>query len=256
MARSLEERWRAYLRRPSEQRPIAPVLFLTVLSLLLTPLVGDTVVGRTAIIGLIGVSAVMALNRTGAHGRIRSAAVVAVFVGMLAAGGVNTTTDVGTGTWQDIAVMAIFTLLLIVTPTVVLLRLLLRPRITLDTLAGALTAYLQIGIFFGALYRLVDLIEPAAFFTEPGVPDAQVFQYFSFITLTTVGYGDYTPATPIGQTLAMSEAIFGQVFLVTVVALTVSNLGKELPHRRGLHQASTDPADGTDGTDAPDGSTD
>lgn len=243
MNRSLEERWHAYLRRPSEQRSIAPVLLLTILSILLTPVAGDTLAGRTAIIGLVGVAAVMALTRTGAHGRIRSAAVVAVLVGMFAAGGVNTTTDVGTGTWQEIAAMAIFTLLLIVTPTVVLLRLLLRPRITLDTLAGALTAYLQIGIFFGALYRLIDLIEPEAFFTGPLVPDAQVFQYFSFITLTTVGYGDLTPATPVGQTLAMSEAIFGQVFLVTVVALTVSNLGKELPHRRSVRDDTAEPVD-------------
>jgi hypothetical protein len=240
VARSLEERWHTYLRRPSEQRSIAPVLFLTVLSILFTPIAGDTLLGRTAIIGLVGVAAVMALTRTGAHGRIRSAAVVAVVIAMVSAGGVNTTTDVGTGTWQEIAAMSIFTLLLIVTPTVVLLRLLLRPRITLDTLAGALTAYLQIGIFFGALYRLIDLIEPEAFFTGALVPDAQVFQYFSFITLTTVGYGDLTPATPIGQTVAMSEAIFGQVFLVTVVALTVSNLGKELPHRRRLDERVED----------------
>ncbi len=235
MVRSVRERWHDYLRRPSEQRSIAPVLLLTVLAILLTPVVGDSLAGRTSIIGLVGVAAVMALVRTGAHTRLRTAAVIAVVIAMLAAGSVNTATDIGTGTWPAIAAAAIFTLLLLITPTVVLLRLLLRPRITLDTLAGALTAYLQIGIFFGSLYRLIDLVEPAAFFTGSLVPDAQTFQYFSFITLTTVGYGDLTPATPVGQTLAMCEAIFGQVFLVTVVALTVSNLGKSIPHRRGLH---------------------
>jgi voltage-gated potassium channel Kch len=58
------------------------------------------------------------------------------------------------------------------------------------------------------------------------------FQYFSFITLTTVGYGDLTPGTELGQLLASLEALTGQLFLVSVVALVVGNLGRDLPHRR------------------------
>ena len=50
--------------------------------------------------------------------------------------------------------------------------------------------------------------------------------YFSFTTLTTVGYGDYTAASNLGHTLAMAEALIGQIYLVTVVAVIVSNLGR------------------------------
>ncbi|MEZ5349172.1 MAG: potassium channel family protein [Microthrixaceae bacterium] len=58
------------------------------------------------------------------------------------------------------------------------------------------------------------------------------FQFFSFVTLTTLGYGDLVPGTEVGQSLSMVEAVLGQVFLVTVVAMAVGNLGATLPHRR------------------------
>jgi len=57
------------------------------------------------------------------------------------------------------------------------------------------------------------------------------FQFFSFVTLTTLGYGNLVPASDVGQSLAVMEAVLGQVFLVTVVALAVGNLGAALPKR-------------------------
>jgi voltage-gated potassium channel Kch len=124
----------------------------------------------------------------------------------------------------------------------VLVRLMLRPRITVDTLAGALTAYLQIGVFFGALYLFVALIgDTSGFFAQTATPGYSDFDYFSLITLTTVGYGDLTPATRMGQALASIEAVAGQVFLVTVVALTVSNLGRPTRRRAADEDPSTPP---------------
>jgi len=248
----LADRWQAYLRSASAQeRPIAPVLLLTIATIMLTPLLDGFKFGLIVLVVLIGVAALMALIRTGASRRIRLGASIAVISAIVAVSGPTSTGEPitqGTGSWQQVLAQVMFVLLLVITPTVVMLRLLLRPRITLDTLAGALTAYLQIGLFFAALYRLLNLVDSDAFF-GPGVEtSAQTYQYFSFITLTTVGYGDYTPATELGQTLASVEAIFGQVFLVTVVALTVSNLGRELPHRRGLH-----PEEESDAPDEPDG---
>ena len=55
--------------------------------------------------------------------------------------------------------------------------------------------------------------------------------YFSFTTLTTVGYGDLTARTDLGHTLAVFEALIGQIYLVTVVSLIVSNLGRARPNR-------------------------
>ncbi len=227
--------WERYLRQPSEQKSIAPVLGLTLLALISTPLLNDYEWGRTVEVALVGGSAVVALVRTGAHSGFRRGAEVLVGLTTLAAA-VGPHLGKGDHSGLQIATAGLFVLLLLVTPLVVMMRLLLRPKITVDTLAGALSAYLQIGIFFGALYRFVSLIQSnQQFFAQTAHPDALAFQYFSFITMTTVGYGDYTPITPTGQTLATMEAVVGQVFLVTVVALTVSNLGRELPHRRGLH---------------------
>ncbi len=52
------------------------------------------------------------------------------------------------------------------------------------------------------------------------------FVYYSFVTLTTVGYGDLTASTGIGRMLSVTEALVGQLYLVTVVAILVSNLGR------------------------------
>lgn len=240
MATVHQEWWMRYIRQPSDQRSIAPVLGLTFLAILSNPVLNDYTWGRTIEVALVGASAVVALTRTGAHGSLRHGAEAVVVVTTVVAAVAPNLTMVGPEHWFQAAAAALFVLLLVVTPIVILLRLLLRPRITVDTLAGALTAYLQIGIFFGALYRFVDDVSGTPFFAQQTVPGELQFQYFSFVTMTTVGYGDLTPATPWGQTLASLEAVIGQVFLVTVVALTVSNLGRSLPHRHAVD----DPAGG------------
>ncbi len=229
-----QEWWSRYLRRPSEQKSIAPVLGLTILAMIATPALSRYGWGRTVVVALVGASATMALTRTGAHGALRHAAEAIVVFTTVAAAIVPSVTSLNEGHWLQIVAAGLFVLLLLITPITVLLRMMLRPKITVDTLAGALTAYLQIGIFFGALYRFVSLVDSQQFFAQVARPVANEFQYFSFITMTTVGYGDLTPATTTGQTIAIMEAIIGQVFLVTVVALTVSNLGRDLPHRVGL----------------------
>jgi len=53
--------------------------------------------------------------------------------------------------------------------------------------------------------------------------------YFSFVTLATLGYGDYTPAGSLGRTLAIVEALFGQLYLVTVIAVLVSRMRRASP---------------------------
>ena len=53
--------------------------------------------------------------------------------------------------------------------------------------------------------------------------------YFSFTSLTTLGYGDFTARTNLGHTLSVSEALVGQIYLVTIVSLIVANLGRSRP---------------------------
>ena len=75
--------------------------------------------------------------------------------------------------------------------------------------------------------------------------------YFSLVTISTVGYGDYTAAHDLGRMAAGSEAVLGQVFLVTFVALIVSRFAAHMPLGRP-HRDSSPPEHQIDGTDGPD----
>lgn len=213
---------------PGEQRSIAPVLGLTLAAMLLNPILGSSDGGRGLEVAVLGISAIVALTRTGTRPVVRHVGTAIVALATIVAASIPVAHSGRTGTLEIVA-SGLFALLLMVTPVLVMIRLMLRPKITLDTLAGALTAYLQIGIFFGALYLFISLLQdPTPFFAQTATPVYSDFEYFSFITMTTVGYGDLTPAGSLGQTLATFEAVGGQVFLVTVVALTVSNLGRPI----------------------------
>jgi hypothetical protein len=135
--------------------------------------------------------------------------------------------------------------LLFATPVAILVRISQHKVITPRTLYGAICVYLLLGLGFSFIYQAVDHADPNAF---PAVQAGQrvSFTYYSFITLTTVGYGDIVPATDSARSLATFEAVLGQVFLVVVVARVVAMLGQErtVPTRpvlRRIHR--TDPED-------------
>ena len=98
--------------------------------------------------------------------------------------------------------------------------------VTVQTMFGVLCIYLLIGLFFASGYGLIEAVSDSAFFATGFTGDSSDFLYFSFATLTTVGYGDLTAATDLGRSLAITEALIGQIYLVTVVALIVSNIGR------------------------------
>jgi voltage-gated potassium channel Kch len=104
--------------------------------------------------------------------------------------------------------------------------------VTIHSMFGVLCLYVLIGLIFGVTYAVIQDISGTDFFTveHAGRDD---FLYFSYATLTTVGYGDLIAATNLGRSLAISEALLGQIYLVTVVALIVANL-------RGRPRVETD----------------
>ena len=84
--------------------------------------------------------------------------------------------------------------------------------------------------FFASLYALTGVLTGEPFFaqiTPPARATTIDYSYFSFITITTVGYGDLTAAGNVGRMTASIEAVLGQLYLITVVALVVQNLGQE-----------------------------
>jgi Ion channel len=99
-----------------------------------------------------------------------------------------------------------------------------RREITLAEALGALCLYLLVGMLFALAYRAIDDIGSGRFFTNGVEATLARCLYYSFTTMTTVGYGDLTARTDFGHTLSATEALIGQIYLVTIVALIVSNL--------------------------------
>jgi hypothetical protein len=96
--------------------------------------------------------------------------------------------------------------------------------VTLATLAGVLAIYLLAGMFFSFLDGLIGAVDADAVFGVADEAGPAEELYFSFVTLTTVGYGDLAPVGDLSRTLAVAEMLVGQIYLVTVVALIVGNL--------------------------------
>ena len=96
---------------------------------------------------------------------------------------------------------------------------------------GALCIYLLIGMLFAFAFGALAVLQPGALFSNGTEGDLQSHLYFSFITITTTGYGDLAPAGNLARSLSMLEALIGQLYLVTVVAVIVGNLGRARPGR-------------------------
>lgn len=104
-------------------------------------------------------------------------------------------------------------------------------RITYHRVVGAILLYLTIGLAFVALYTLVGALSPKAFngltvAARVSLPSDLV--YFSFTTLTTVGYGDIVPVDPVARSLSNIEAILGQLYPATLLARLVSLGGRPM----------------------------
>lgn len=113
--------------------------------------------------------------------------------------------------------------ILIIALVVILDRILRRTAVTLQSIFGALSAYLLIGMIFTAVFGVLAWLDPSPFFAGGQEVSQRALQYFSYTTLTTLGYGDYTAAEFPGRNMATFEALVGQIFLATLVARLVAS---------------------------------
>lgn len=198
--------------------------FLFLQIFVLYPSVGSEVIGRNLIhisFVLVLVSGVMTVIETPLWGRLAVALGIISFIGRIAL-----------IVYPGMALEALNALL---TPlfsgvlvVLILMQVFREGPVNYHRIAGAVAAYMLMGVLWGSLYFLIDLASPGAFnfATFPPPTDAHALAgklvYFSFITLTSVGYGDILPAHPAVQTLAMLEAIVGQLFPAILVARLVA----------------------------------
>ena len=125
-------------------------------------------------------------------------------------------------------VSMLFCLSLIVSVYVILRRVLGHERVGIETILGALCVYIIIGLMFTYLFIGIARVSSTPFLAQPP-PNHQPadFLYLSFVTLTTVGFGDLTPFSKLARSVVVLEALIGQVFLVTLVARLVALFGTE-----------------------------
>jgi hypothetical protein len=141
------------------------------------------------------------------------------------------------------------------TPVVIARRLWKHPKISTNTVAGAADIYLLIGLLFALVYAFIGAVQAgglggtsvqgltphAAFFIAARPTQPSDFIYFSFTTLSTVGYGDLTSTSEVGRLLSNTEALLGQLYLVTVVAVLVSNIGRVRQQPEAPLESETEP---------------
>src|SRR5262249_16950307 len=133
--------------------------------------------------------------------------------------------------------------LLLVTPIAILRDIISHRIVTISTVLGAACTYLLQGVCFALIVAAVGAFSPTSFFLDGQAETTSNYLFFSFTTLTTVGYGNLIPASSLGQSLTVIEALGGQIFLVVVVARLVSLWGQEIPRYRRREGAGGDPRD-------------
>lgn len=97
--------------------------------------------------------------------------------------------------------------------------------VSMDTICGGLSVYLLLGVFWAFAYALLESLAPGSFIGIERLVDSTHYEKFfgySFVTLTTLGYGNVIPVTPRAESLAIAEAIVGQIFLTVLVARLVA----------------------------------
>ena len=199
---------------------------LILLSIGVFAFAGDGPVGRTVVVALQGITLLEILHTSRAHPRtirIVAALTLVAVLGVLWSASLD-------GKVAHAAPFLVAAALALGAPFVIIRRLVQQAEIDFRTVAGALCIYLLAGLFCALVYGSMNVLQKP-FFVQPGTGGSADYVYYSFVTLTTVGYGDLTSRTNIGHISSIFESLFGQLYLVSVVALLVANLGRPRPRR-------------------------
>jgi hypothetical protein len=202
------------------------VLALILVSIAFQLAAGESDFARLAAVILQAITLIAAVVASRAHPMVVRLAVLAAALSIVGA----SLAILGTDEFGHSSGRAVTLLLIGLVPPAIVTGLIKLFReegtVTVETMFGGLCLYLIVGLFFGTAFAAVEEIGGNAFFHQLTAAQSETndFLYFSFTTLTTVGYGDLTAASNLGRSLAITEALIGQIYLVTVVAVIISNM--------------------------------
>ena len=169
---------------------------------------------------VVGAVLLFAQRTSGARRSVMVTSAVLAAVAVVVSGGAQ-----GFSSETAVSVYSITVILLcLATITTIGVHVLRDPSLDVHIVLGVIAVYVLLGIAFAGAYSVVGIAQ-GGFFAQGGADDDAVnYFYFSLITITTTGFGDLSPVTDTGKILAALEALIGQVYLVTVVALAVSGV--------------------------------
>jgi hypothetical protein len=196
------------------------VLLLTIVAFVFAASAPDTDWARAVFVLLESATLALAIWTSGVSRDLRVASVLGL-IGVIAA----VVTLVTQGSGFAGAIWIVNVLLVAATVLAIGIGIIDQGQINTQSITGAVSVYVLIGILFTFAYGAAAALGSGPFFAQGTDGTTSLRLYFSYVTLATLGYGDYTPAGNFGHTLAVFEALLGQVYLVTVVALLVGNMG-------------------------------
>jgi Ion channel len=176
---------------------------------------------RVLTVFLQGLTLMAALLASRVSRRLFRVAAIVTLVSLLTALG----SVVVSSSQQPTSVFFLLNILLVATvPWVIARALWERQVIDVRTVLGAVCIYVLLGMMFAFVYAAINGLGNDDFFVQTTHATTPDFLYFSYITQTTVGYGDFTASGDLGRALAVLEALTGQLYLVTIIAVLVSRL--------------------------------
>lgn len=173
---------------------------------------------QTLLFALAGVAVMAALlpDRTGFLAKLMVVGGVSILLAVCVLNGI------WPAGWRTGVIDIIIAVAMMAAGLALILRFVRRTVITPATVFGAIDVYLLLGLAFSFLYHGVQSWSGDPYFASDVEGTRNTFTYFSFVSLTTLGYGDITPASDGGRSLAVVEVVIGQILLVTVIARLVS----------------------------------
>jgi len=220
-------RFRAAARRDAARLvdSYGTLLALLLANFLLLELIDDPRWGAVASTLIGAVALVVAISDPAAGERVKRRHVVTIVAAVALAPivlFVNESSVLGVTYLLPVALLVTATLPVTVT------RVLRHRRVTLETVLGALCIYVLVGLVFAFVFLAVAGLGVDDFFVQPGPHGQSEYVYFSFVTLTTLGFGDLSPTPGLAQALVVIEALLGQILLVTLVARFVTLWTRQL----------------------------